>query len=566
MHFIRKLKLGTKIFILFFLMMAAFAGVMATTSFSKIEQGIRTEVSKSAKDTALITLQYFEAKYPGEWKIQNGELYKGDLKLSGHNALLDELRSDVDAHFTVFQDSTRVITTIEQDGKRAVGTKVSKQVEDAVLHNQSMFLGQADILGVPYQTAYIPLIGEDQKVIGIWFAGYSEDSISSQVNQATFSFWIILAASLLVAAGLVAAFSWSISRRLYRIQSAVEAAGSGDFTVEVRDSMQDEIARLAECFNLMRNSLRDLVITASSTSNQVASTAEELSVSADETSKATEHVATSMQDIAVGADRQLAVTDESVQLIQWIGQGVKYIYSSTSEVERYAAHTSQLSAEGGEAVQNTSANMRDIQTAVISTHDSMHLLENRSVEIEEMAKLIGDIATQTNLLALNAGIEAARAGESGRGFAVVAKEVKKLAEVSRSSAGQVAEKVQDIRNDISRTVHAMNHVIELVQQGMESTDETNRKFKHILTAVSEMDRKVKETAEISEQISSQVDGVGDTVQSLSQIAKNSSFGVQAIAASSEEQLASMQEVSASSAYLAKLAEELQSLLIQFKVD
>lgn len=566
MHFIRKLKLGTKIFILLFLIMAAFAGVMATTSFSKIEQGIRTEVSKSAKDTALITLQYFETKYPGEWKIQNGELFKGDLKLSGHNEILDELRSYADAHFTVFQDSTRVITTIEQDGKRAVGTKVSTEVGEAVLHNQRMFLGEADILGVPYQTAYIPLIGEDQEVIGIWFAGYSEESISSHVNQATFSFWIILAASLLVAAGLVAAFSWSISRRLYRIQSAVEAAGSGDFTVEVRDSMQDEIARLVECFNLMRNSLRDLVITASSTSNQVASTAEELSVSADETSKATEHVATSMQDIAVGADRQLAVTDESVQLIQWIGQGVKHIYSSTSEVERYAAHTSQLSAEGGEAVQNTSANMRDIQTAVISTHDSMHLLENRSVEIEEMAKLIGDIATQTNLLALNAGIEAARAGESGRGFAVVAKEVKKLAEVSRSSAGQVAEKVQDIRNDISRTVHAMNHVIELVQQGMESTDETNRKFKHILTAVSEMDRKVKETAEISEQISSQVDGVGDTVQSLSQIAKDSSFGVQAIAASSEEQLASMQEVSASSAYLAKLAEELQSLLIQFKVD
>jgi methyl-accepting chemotaxis protein len=70
-------------------------------------------------------------------------------------------------------------------------------------------------------------------------------------------------------------------------------------------------------------------------------------------------------------------------------------------------------------------NTRGVVGRAIETRESFEGLFASVVEIQEVARLIADIAARTNLLALNATIEAARAGEAGQGFAVVATEVKK---------------------------------------------------------------------------------------------------------------------------------------------
>ncbi|MNO06322.1 Methyl-accepting chemotaxis protein McpB [compost metagenome] len=63
----------------------------------------------------------------------------------------------------------------------------------------------------------------------------------------------------------------------------------------------------------------------------------------------------------------------------------------------------------------------------------------------------------------------------------------------------------------------------------------------------------------------QVQEAEQTFGGLEEVARSTSMNTQTVAASSEEQLASMEEVSASSADLSRLADSLQELLQQFKV-
>jgi methyl-accepting chemotaxis protein len=560
------MRLGVKIFLLFLVMLVLLSTAMSQMFKIQISNGIRDEVTKNAINVAELGLKYMDARYPGAWSVQGDGLYKGGQKMNGDHLLLDEVHRLTGSMVTLFQGSSRISTTVMQDGERAVGTEVSEAVKDVVVNQKKIYRGEADILGEKYQTVYMPLLDKDNRVAGIWFAGSSEASIAEHADEVMQKLWLVLGISFLVAAALVVLFAWRISRRLSRMRLAMAAAGEGDFTLSVTDGSQDEIGQLAASFNHMRNGLIKLIQGASHTSRQVASTAEVLTFSADETSKATEHIAVSIQDISGGADSQLAVTNESVEMMEEIGKGLIRIEDGAAKVRELAESASGLAGEGGEAVLQTVRQMGEIHVAVDESDASIKSLALRSAAIEEMAKAISDIAVQTNLLALNAGIEAARAGEAGRGFAVVAGEVKKLAEGSKSSAQKVAELIRDIQAGIQNTVGTMDQVKQRVNGGIAAVQETDRKFNLILGSMNEMESKVKETSEITAEIMTRMTDAGKTFYMLAEVAHSTSMNAQTVAASSEEQLASMEEVSASSADLAKLAESLQEILSRFKVE
>lgn len=123
-------------------------------------------------------------------------------------------------------------------------------------------------------------------------------------------------------------------------------------------------------------------------------------------------------------------------------------------------------------------------------------------EIEQMVKIITDIADQTNLLALNAAIEAARAGESGKGFAVVADEVRKLAEMSGKSAG-------DIRNQLAmfnqRVLEEMDVTKTSVREGSQAVQQIGAKLQEVLAVVSNVNESIQNDSAVIEQLAASSD-------------------------------------------------------------
>lgn len=158
------------------------------------------------------------------------------------------------------------------------------------------------------------------------------------------------------------------------------------------------------------------------------------------------------------------------------------IQNITKDVEKQAKDNRTLIVDGSIQMNELYQQIGNVRTTFESISQSIIGVQHETKEIENFAKLIGDIADQTNLLALNASIEAARAGEHGKGFAVVASEVRKLAEQSKKALVQIDAKVAEIMTNMDRVVQNINDEQKTVDATQQMSDDTKQYFEQIETS------------------------------------------------------------------------------------
>jgi len=196
--------------------------------------------------------------------------------------------------------------------------------------------------------------------------------------------------------------------------------------------------------------------------------------------------------------------------------------------------------------------MRDIAKVVRNSAENIEKLGESSKQIGEIISVIDDIADQTNLLALNAAIEAARAGEQGRGFAVVADEVRKLAERTTEATKQIANMIKGIQSETQEAVVAMNKGTEEVQSGIELADKAGESLQQILASTRDLMDMINQIAAASEEQSSTSEQISKNVVSISKVTAESAHRIEDVAHTADE--------------LAKMTEQLSMLMKQFKIE
>jgi methyl-accepting chemotaxis protein len=357
-----------------------------------------------------------------------------------------------------------------------------------------------------------------------------------------------------------------IGRPLVALAGAAKRIAEGDLTgsIAIRPS-KDEIGILAESFGGMVFHLKEQLREVDVSSKQVAASSQELSSSAEQSAQGSRHVAEAIGEVAAGAETQGQAAVETVRAMEEMAAGVQKIAESSASVAEVSADTAAKAQAGNESIHRVMQQMMDIQSSVDRQVNVVSKLEMKSEEIGSIVGAMMDIAGRTNILALNAGIEAARAGEQGKGFAVVAAEVRKLAEQSNMSARQIAELIDAIREDISQAVEAMNKGSKEVRLGMERAEETGVAFRHIVIAIDRVAEQVQDMSAVAEQMSASSEEVTASLSELAGIAKETARFSQNVAVSTEQQLAIMDEVSASSAQLSELAQSQQASIEKFKI-
>ncbi len=432
---------------------------------------------------------------------------------------------------------------------------------------EKMLKGEKGIAGYTYDgiekyLAYAPITGTS------WSIGVTVPAVEAKAQLKTFA-WISLltiGTVLILAILVILATAARIAKPLQILEGVANRIAGGDLSItDIHVNSQDELGRLARAFETMVDNLRNLVHRIDTSSELVASSAEELTASAHQSSQASTQVAGSIADVSKRMEEQLTVANSTSSVIQQMADNIQQIAANVNQVAAQSAQTMDKAAEGNKSVDKAISQMAHLEETVNSSAGVVANLGERSKEIGEIVDTIAGIAGQTNLLALNAAIEAARAGEQGRGFAVVAEEVRKLAEQSQEAAKKIAALISEIQGDTNKAVIAMEEGTREVKLGAEVVDASGRAFLEITTLVTQVSGQI---GEISAAIKQMADGSRQIVGSVNQmddLSKKTSGEAQTVAAATEEQSASMEEIASSSQVLAKLAMDLREAVNKFVV-
>lgn len=343
-----------------------------------------------------------------------------------------------------------------------------------------------------------------------------------------------------------------------------QAMGERDLTIQIDAVYKNEIGEITVTANEFLKYLSDLFQT--------------LSKMANNSNQIVNQLTESIRNLNQSAQSQAAGTEESSAALEEIAASLQNVLQSVEGEARDAQDLKIRSGElktsmglAGEKLVSLSDSVRRTATAAVEGKETILQATKAIDEIREMAKqinsitsLITGISDQTNLLSLNAAIEAARAGEAGRGFAVVAEEISKLADRSVSSVRDIERLVSNTHEAVTKGSNNVNTVVTFLLELIENTNRYQQEVVDLVNNVRENTQRVDGITETIGKVSLESLQIETATKEQKLSTDQIADTIQLITTESQSIASNSDEVSRVAEKIQRQANELNSILSQFK--
>ena len=399
--------------------------------------------------------------------------------------------------------------------------------------------------------------------LGINLAGFG---LIAALRGWTWSFYLQESLVLVFACVALVPMLVRIVDRLRAARGVLAHVERGDLRIRIQDPELDEIGYLGVSVNRTTESIADIVRQVQQQGENLAAMAQQLAASAEQLQAGSQEISATTQRLSEGTERQRQLIGHGREDSEAASGVAVSLHQRAQVAEQQITEIAQQARKRGEEVSRASMMLMNLLVHMDHAAEVALALDKESREIGKLVEGITRIASQTDLLALNAAIEAARAGQHGLGFKVVAGEVRKLAEQSAKSAEEVRVRVRDTQSQIARVVEAMGQgkeaaqgvgkVASTVQGALDAIHaDLNRTVQFATTFAAETEHQTMRMSEVLRRM-----------EEVEHIAAGAADGAQQTSAATEQQIASLVELTATSQHLSNAAAKLAQTIQRFTVN
>ncbi len=284
-----------------------------------------------------------------------------------------------------------------------------------------------------------------------------------------------------------------IENKIFTIY-ATDTTGFAVKQAETQKELFGDVMEIADEVTTQAEEIDGIISKLDGTNQAVAESAKEVSIGILGVAETIQEQTESTADIQSNID---GITDRFDSVSNIASDTVEVVKNNMTIMDELKTHSSEISQTN-----------RDVA-------DTMKLLQEKVIEVQDITSLIVSVSSQTNLLALNASIESARAGEAGKGFAVVAEEIRQLADQTKQATEKIGQILTELKDNSTRAVENVNISVEATTKQIDYIGKVYEGFTHINEGINNLSDNVTDMQGMLHKLSNSNTLIVDNISQLS---------------------------------------------------